>query len=565
MESAESKKHSLNNQLRQMYKRVKKEQQVNLSDLGLGDNLLDSLLELVAMPILKPEVYQKLGTSPPRGILLHGPPGCGKTTLAKALAGELQVPLFHISGPSIVSGMSGESEKAIRDIFKQAKASAPCLVLLDEVDSITPKRDSVQREMERRIVAQLLTSLDELDYANNDFKAVIVIGATNRPDAIDPALRRAGRFDREIALGVPDEECRVKILQVLTSSMKLENEFNFFELAQLTPGYVGADLKSLACEAGMVALKRLFNEEGEIQHDVLPSLKPKSLVIKFLKTKSCDYELLVTQNDFKHALKLVQPSSMREGFATVPGVTWKEIGALKELKQELEMAICRPIKDQELFTKLGITSPCGILLHGPPGCGKTMLAKAVANDAHSNFISVKGPELLNKYVGESERAVRTLFARARASAPCIIFFDEIDALAPRRDESSDCSSRVVNTMLTELDGLENRVGVYVIAATNRPDIIDPALLRPGRFDKLLFVDLPDEKARLEILHTLSQKTPLFNVDLTYIAEKTIGFSGADLGALIREAALFALRDGKSKVDNINFLSALNCIKPSVKI
>ncbi|CAG8541973.1 15005_t:CDS:10 [Acaulospora colombiana] len=573
-----------------------------LSDLGGVDSCIEEVLELIAMPLSHPEIYLHTGVQPPRGILLHGPPGCGKTLLANAIAGELRIQFISISAPSIVSGMSGESEKKIREIFDEAKVcvgyirywfvsvehvneKAPCLIFIDEIDAITPKRETAQREMERRIVAQLLTCMDgiaDLSWEKTDNRPILIIGATNRPDSLDPALRRAGRFDREISMGVPDEQAREKILKVIASRLKLSGDFNYKTLAKLTPGYVGADLNALTTAAGVLAVKRIFTQLGEASsftkvdgedssgmsvdersshantlrdsftpfENQSPTDQMRS-ISNFLKNHpepltSEELEpLSITNEDFLQALSKVQPSSKREGFATVPDVTWTDIGALKFVRDELRMAIVEPIKHPEFFRRVGIVAPSGVLLWGPPGCGKTLLAKAVANESHTNFISVKGPELLNKYVGESERGVRQVFARARASSPCIIFFDELDALCARRDDSqSEASARVVNTLLTELDGLESRKQVYVMAATNRPDIIDPAVMRPGRLDKLLFVELPTASERIEILKTLTKLTPLGDdVSLENIAldPRCTDFSGADLASLVREAAVAALR------------------------
>lgn len=559
-----------------------------LSDLGGVEGCVEKMLELVAMPLCHPEIYLHTGVQPPRGVLLHGPPGCGKTLLANAIAGELGVPFINISAPSIVSGMSGESEKTLRDTFEEAKRAAPCLLFIDEIDAITPKRESAQREMERRIVAQFLTCMDDMSWEKNDNKPVIVIGATNRPDSLDAALRRAGRFDHEVSMGVPDEEARQKILRVLCAKLRLEGDFDFAALAKATPGYVGADLSALTGAAGIIAVKRIFQQlkDGSL---VLPGIQeaisgdtsmtvdsdpqtptaeassnsaPFSSLISQLSSSSIAHflsahpspltpsqlaPLCITSSDFRAALSEVQPSSKREGFATVPDVTWADVGALRGIREELQMAIVQPVRRPELFSAVGIVAACGVLLWGPPGCGKTLLAKAVANESRANFISVKGPELLNKYVGESERAVRQVFSRARASSPCVIFFDELDALVPRRDDSlSDSSARVVNTLLTELDGLDARKSVYVIAATNRPDMIDPAMVRPGRLDKLLYVDLPSAEERVEILRTLVRRVPLRDETVlthteTLIQEQCEGYSGADIAALVREAGVVALR------------------------
>lgn len=556
----------------------------DLSSLGGVETITTQLLEIIGLPILHPEIYTSTGVEPPRGVLLYGPPGCGKTTLANALAGELKVPFFNISAPSIVSGMSGESEKKLRDLFEEAKSVAPCLIFMDEIDAITPKRDGgAQREMERRIVAQLLTLMDELTLEKTGGKPVVVIGATNRPDSLDSALRRAGRFDREICLTVPNEEQRISILKAMTKNIKLESgeNFDYRELSKLTPGYVGADLKSLVTAAGITAIKRIFEtmseaqEESSVQKDdsmdidvthsesnkelILQNFDKKSEVEKLSTIKKFLMKhpdplsqqqldpLAITYEDFVNALPTVQPSAKREGFATVPDVTWQNVGALSSIRMELHMCIVQPIKKPEIYLKVGIAAPAGVLMWGPPGCGKTLLAKAVANESRANFISIKGPELLNKYVGESEKAVRQVFQRARASTPCIIFFDELDALVPRRDNSmSESSSRVVNTLLTELDGLNDRKGVFVIGATNRPDMIDPAMLRPGRLDKTLYIELPSPEERLEILKTIvrSNNSPLHSdVLLVSVSQdpRCRNFSGADLSSLVKEAGVSALK------------------------
>lgn len=598
-------------------KRVKVDRsppKMSLKSLGGLEDVFTELMEVVGMPVLHPEIYLSTGIQPPRGVLLHGPPGCGKTTIANSLAGDLGVSFINISAPSVVSGMSGESEKKVREIFDEAKGLAPCIIFIDEIDAITPKRDGgAQREMERRIVAQLLTCMDELTLENTGGKPVIVIGATNRPDSLDAALRRAGRFDREISINVPSEPARLAILERMTETLKISGDLGLKELAKLTPGFVGADLKALVTSAGVAAIKRIFStlsdESGRLPSDLdnnkieestansndqmdvddvndvneefvtplttpLTPSNPTSLlghevgspdinqnkntkelstIQKFLEkhpdllTQKQLEPLSITKEDFLTALPTIQPTAKREGFATVPDVSWANVGALSNIRVELHMAIVQPIKRPEIYLRVGISAPAGVLMWGPPGCGKTLLAKAVANESKANFISVKGPELLNKYVGESERAVRQVFSRARASVPCIIFFDELDALVPRRDTSlSESSSRVVNTLLTELDGLNNRRGIFVIGATNRPDMIDPAMLRPGRLDKTLFIELPNATERLDILKTLikSNGTPISNdVDLNSIAhdERCRNFSGADLSSLVREASVIALK------------------------
>ncbi|KAH9933569.1 ribosome biogenesis ATPase RIX7 [Epithele typhae] len=604
-----------------------------LTDLGGVDACIEKVLELVAMPLCHPEIYLHTGVQPPRGVLLHGPPGCGKTMLAHAIAGELGVPFINVSAPSVVSGMSGESEKTLRDTFEEAKKAAPCLLFIDEIDAITPKRESAQREMERRIVAQFLTCMDDMSWDKNENKPVIVIGATNRPDSLDAALRRAGRFDHEISMGVPDEEARAQILRVQAAKLRLEGDFNYTALAKATPGYVGADLAALTGAAGIIAVKRIFKQISEgtlvLPENTIPtppqesedvsmavdppveSLAPPptskpipfadvdlsknaaaSSIVHFLRahpdplTEAQLAPLCITFPDFTLALQHVQPSSKREGFATVPDVTWADIGALHETREELHMAIVQPIRRPELFSAVGIVAACGVLLWGPPGCGKTLLAKAVANESRANFISVKGPELLNKYVGESERAVRQVFSRARASSPCVVFFDELDALVPRRDDSmSESSARVVNTLLTELDGLDARKSVYVIAATNRPDMIDPAMCRPGRLDKLLYVDLPTADERAEIVRKMTRRVPLGASDVPRALDELVrvhcdGYSGADLAALVREAGVAALKRTLGALDAMDaeggpsvqvqvmtddFARALDKVQPSVSV
>ncbi|KAJ2493235.1 Ribosome biogenesis ATPase rix7 [Coemansia sp. RSA 2050] len=601
--------------------------ETRLSNLGGVDSCIEEVLELIVMPLKHPEIYLHTGVQPPRGVLLHGPPGCGKTLLANAIAGEVGVPFLQISAPSIVSGMSGESEKKLREVFEEARDLAPCIIFIDEIDAITPKRENAQREMERRIVAQMLTCIDDLSWEKTDNKPVMLIGATNRPDSLDPALRRAGRFDREIAMPVPDEAAREQILGVMCGKLLLSGDFDIKELAKRTPGYVGADLTALTTAAGMIAVKRIFHSlqtiatDGDalstkladkLAHAVVENVSsgeqadPMCIdddfalgsdmllaatstparwdarsatdklrtIADFLKchpdplTPEELAPLAITNADFLQALTKVQPSAKREGFATVPGVTWDDIGALSKVREELRMAVVEPIRNPEVFAQVGITAPAGVLLWGPPGNGKTLLAKAIANESHTNFISVKGGELMSKYVGDSERAVRQVFSRARASSPCVIFFDELDALCSRRSgEQSEASARVVNTLLTEIDGMESRKSVYVIAATNRPDIIDPAMLRPGRLDKLLFVELPTPGERADILRTLSKRTPLADdVCLDKIAahERCNGFSGADLAGLIREASVAALRSvffGKGT----SAIEAADCspVKPSI--
>ncbi|KAH3763713.1 26S proteasome regulatory complex [Pelomyxa schiedti] len=555
---------------------------VRYADVGGIEPVLQDVRELIEYPLTHPEIYQHLGVEPPRGILLHGPPGCGKTLLANAIAGELGVRFYNISAPEIVSGMSGESEAKIRSLFFEAASHAPCLVFIDEIDAITPKRDTAQREMERRIVAQLLTCLDGLSLSATNGAPVIVIGATNRPDALDPALRRAGRFDREIALGIPDLKARARILQVLSQKLRLSGDFNFELIATKTSGFIGADLAAVAKEAAVIAVHRCFEQlYGFTKTDTEKNSKPGtegetsnsekcSTCNKLMKECSCELlkrtaisdhlrslvkplseqdltGLFITMDDFLVAINKVQPSAKREGFSTIPDVAWKDVGAMQDIRSELTRSVVWPVRFPDLFKQMGIACPAGVLLFGPPGCGKTLIVKAVAHECGANFIGIKGPQLLNKYVGEAEKAVRQLFNRAQSSAPCIIFFDELDALCPRRSGESESTgaSRVVNQLLTEMDGLESRRDVFVLAATNRPDVIDPAMLRPGRLDTIIAVDLPTQEGRADILRTItnSRRTPLApSVDLNAISSDTRiqGFSGADLAALVKEASMFAL-------------------------
>ncbi|XP_011895966.1 PREDICTED: nuclear valosin-containing protein-like isoform X2 [Cercocebus atys] len=566
---------------------------VKFEDVGGNDMTLKEVCKML-IHMRHPEVYHHLGVVPPRGVLLHGPPGCGKTLLAHAIAGELDLPILKVAAPEIVSGVSGESEQKLRELFEQAVSNAPCIIFIDEIDAITPKREVASKDMERRIVAQLLTCMDDLNNVAATAR-VLVIGATNRPDSLDPALRRAGRFDREICLGIPGEASRERILQTLCRKLRLPQAFDFCHLAHLTPGFVGADLMALCREAAMCAVNRVLMklQEQEKKDPEMEDLPSKGVQEESLGTESTSETqdelqrllgllrdqdplseeqmqgLCIELNDFIVALSSVQPSAKREGFVTVPNVTWADIGALEDIREELTMAILAPVRNPDQFKALGLVTPAGVLLAGPPGCGKTLLAKAVANESGLNFISVKGPELLNMYVGESERAVRQVFQRAKNSAPCVIFFDEVDALCPRRsDRETGASVRVVNQLLTEMDGLEARQQVFIMAATNRPDIIDPAILRPGRLDKTLFVGLPPPTDRLAILKTITKngtKPPLdADVNLEAIAGdlRCDCYTGADLSALVREASICALRQemarqksGKEKGKWIHSLSS----------
>lgn len=558
---------------------------VKFEDFGGSEEALEEVCKLL-IHMRHPEVYQRLGVVPPRGFLLHGPPGCGKTLLAQAVAGEVGLPMLKVSAPELVSGVSGESEQKLRELFEQAISSAPCILFIDEIDAITPKREIASKDMERRIVAQLLTCMDDLNSLSEPAQ-VLVIGATNRPDSLDPALRRAGRFDREICLGIPDEAARLKILKTLCRKITLKEDFDYRQLARLTPGYVGADLMALCREAAMTSVNRILLQPSS--EDVTAPKADLEQLLSLLKRNETLSEeqlsgLCVLMSDFKTSLSRVQPSAKREGFATVPDVTWEDVGALQDIREELNMAIMAPINNPEHFRALGLNTPAGVLLAGPPGCGKTLLAKAVANESGLNFISVKGPELLNMYVGESERAVRQVFQRGRNSAPCVIFFDEIDALCPRRSEhESGASVRVVNQLLTEMDGMGNRKQVFIMAATNRPDIIDRAVLRPGRLDKTLYVGLPPPADRHAILVTITKNgtKPLLDsdVNLEEIAHdaRCESFTGADLSALVREACVNALRVHLSsqpaqthtepeegiRVSRIHFEDAFKKVRPSV--
>ncbi|XP_070772102.1 nuclear valosin-containing protein-like [Enoplosus armatus] len=580
---------------------------LKFEDVGGNEETLTDVCKLL-IHVRHPEVYQQLGMVPPRGFLLHGPPGCGKTLLAQAVAGELQLPMLKVSAPELVSGVSGESEQKLRELFDLAVSSAPCILFIDEIDAITPKREVASKDMERRIVAQLLTCMDDLNSLTVTAQ-VLVIGATNRPDSLDPALRRAGRFDREICLGIPDEAARLRILKTLCRKLKLPEDFDYQQLARLTPGYVGADLMALCREAAMSAVNRVLleirgqpvSQSQSSTKDLLPSSARTEAAVTdgevgeqgelwqllhLLKNTEMLSEgelatLCILMSDFQASLSTVQPSAKREGFATVPDVTWEDVGALQDIREELTMAILAPVRSPEQFRALGLSAPSGVLLAGPPGCGKTLLAKAVANESGLNFISVKGPELLNMYVGESERAVRQVFQRGRNSAPCVIFFDEIDALCPRRSgHESGASVRVVNQLLTEMDGLETRRQVFIMAATNRADIIDPAILRPGRLDKTLYVGLPPPADRHAILLTITkggtkpQLEPDVCLEEIALDERCDCFTGADLTALVREASVNALRAylktqhssgsvSDIRVSKQNFDDAFKKVRPSV--
>ncbi|MDF2956100.1 MAG: AAA+-type ATPase [Candidatus Alkanophagales archaeon MCA70_species_2] len=503
---------------------------VTYEDIGGLKKEIALIREMVELPLRHPELFERLGIDPPKGVLLHGPPGTGKTLIAKAVANETDATFISISGPEIMSKFYGESERQLREIFERAKREAPSIIFIDELDSIAPKREEVTGEVERRVVAQLLALMDGLEARGQ----VVVIGATNRPNALDPALRRPGRFDREIEIGIPDRNGRYEILQIHTRGMPLADDVDLEKLADITHGFVGADLASLCKEAAMHALRRILPEinlDEEIPAEVIGKLK-------------------VTRKDFEEALRNIEPSALREVFVEIPKVKWEDIGGLEKVKQELKEIVEWPLKYPEFFERLKMKPPKGVLLFGPPGTGKTLLAKAAANESEANFISVKGPELLSKWVGESERAVRETFRKAKQAAPCIIFFDEIDAIAPVRGSGFDShvTERVVSQILTEMDGLEELRDVIIIAATNRPDLVDPALLRPGRLDRLIYIPAPNREERKKIFEVHLRGKPLADdVNLDDLARRTEGYVGADIEAICREAAMMALREHLSSV------------------
>ncbi|MEF8777698.1 MAG: CDC48 family AAA ATPase [Natronomonas sp.] len=535
---------------------------VTYEDIGGLDEELEQVREMIELPMRHPELFQQLGIEPPKGVLLHGPPGTGKTLMAKAVASEIDAHFTNISGPEIMSKYYGESEEQLREIFEEAEENAPAIVFIDEIDSIAPKRGETSGDVERRVVAQLLSLMDGLDERGD----VIVIGATNRVDALDPALRRGGRFDREIEIGVPDKEGRKEILQVHTRGMPLADGIDLDQYAENTHGFVGADLESLTKEAAMNALRRirpeLDLEQDEIDADILESMS-------------------VSKADFKDALKGISPSAMREVFVEVPDVSWDSVGGLEDTKERLRETIQWPLDYPEVFEAMDVDAANGILLYGPPGTGKTLMAKAVANEAKSNFISIKGPELLNKYVGESEKGVREVFEKARSNAPTVVFFDEIDSIAGERGArmgDSGVGERVVSQLLTELDGLEALEDVVVIATTNRPDLIDSALLRPGRLDRHVHVPVPDRDARRAIFAVHTRDKPLADdVDIDELADETDGYVGADIEAVCREASMAATREfinsvpaeeaaqsvGNVRVTREHFDEALDEVNPSV--
>ena len=519
-------------------------------DIGGLKEEIQRIREMVELPMRRPEIFQRLGIDPPKGVLLHGPPGCGKTLLARAVANESEANFFSINGPEIMSKFYGESEARLREIFQQAEKNAPSIIFIDELDAIAPKREEVTGEVERRVVAQLLALMDGLSERGN----VIVIGATNRPNALDSALRRPGRFDREIEIGIPDKQGRFEILQIHTRGMPLADDVDLRKLAEMTHGYTGADLAALCRETAMKALRRYLPEINLEEERIPPHILEK---------------MKVKMEDFINAFREITPTAMREVAIEVPTVRWNNIGDLDEVKQELKEAVEWPLKNPEVFKRMGIEPPKGILLYGPPGCGKTLLARAVATESEANFVTIKGPEVFSKWVGESEKAIREVFRKARMAAPAIIFFDEIDAIVPRRGigyADSGVTERVISQLLTEMDGIVTLQNVVVIAATNRPDIVDPAILRPGRFDRMIYVPAPDEKARYQIFKIHVAKIPLAkDVDLKELARMTRGYSGADIKAICREAAMIAIRrDMNAKEVTLrDFEEAMKKIGPSI--
>ena len=531
---------------------------ITYDELGGLKNEVQKIREMVELPMRHPELFDKIGVEAPKGVLLYGPPGTGKTLLAKAVAGETNAHFISLSGPEIMGKYYGESEEKIREIFTQAEENAPSIIFIDEIDSIAPKRDEVSGEVEKRIVSQLLTLMDGMKSRGK----VVVIAATNRPDSIDPALRRPGRFDREIEIGIPDDEGRLEILSIHTRGMPIDEKVDLKQISKTTHGFVGADLEVLAKEAAMRSLRRILPEidldEDKISSEILQKIQ-------------------ISSEDFRDALKEVRPSALREVQVQIPNVSWDDVGGLEKLKEELREAVEWPIKHKEAFDYVNVETPKGILLHGPPGTGKTLIAKALAKMTESNFISIKGPELLSKWVGESEKGIREIFRKARQAAPCIIFLDEVDALVPRRgsgDSSSHVTENVVSQILTEIDGLEELHNVLIIGATNRLDIVDEALLRPGRFDRIIEVPNPDAKGRQHIFEIHTKKKPLASdVNIAKLVELTDNFSGAEIAAIANRAAITSLKryvSGKSqnikdiKITQQDLIDAVDEVKPRKK-
>lgn len=535
------------------YEELKDEPQVpevSYEDIGGLKEELRKVREMVELPLSHPELFKRLGIEPPKGVLLHGPPGTGKTLLAKAVANETNSNFYVINGPEIMSKFYGESEQNLRKIFEEAEKTAPSIIFIDEIDAIAPKREESKGEVERRVVAQLLTIMDGL----NTRGRVVVMAATNIPNSIDPALRRPGRFDRELELGAPGVNGRLNILKIHTRNMPLHESVNLNKLATLTHGFVGADLASLAKEAAMNVLRKLL---PDLKLDDGEQTIPEHILEK----------IILTHDDFSEALKVVRPSAMREVMIEIPNISWDDIGGMQDIKQELIEAVEWPLKRKDVFKRLGIRPPRGILIYGPPGTGKTLMAKAVAKESEANFIAIKGPELLSKWVGESEKAVREIFKKARQVSPAIIFIDEIDAMAPNRSSNSGDAGRstekVVNQLLTEMDGLEELTDVVVIAATNRPDVMDTALLRPGRFDRIILAGVPDEGSR-EAIFKVHLKNMKHDANILDLVSKTEGYVGADIEAVCREAAMFELRKSMEaeKVTKASFEKALIKVRPS---
>jgi transitional endoplasmic reticulum ATPase len=518
---------------------------ITYEDIGGLHDEVDRVREMVELPMKHPEVFQKLGIDPPKGILMYGAPGTGKTLIAKAVANESGAHFIYLAGPEVMGKYYGESEQRLRDIFEEAEEKSPSIIFIDEIDSIAPKREDVYGEVERRVVAQLLSLMDGLEERGQ----VAVIAATNRVNAIDPALRRPGRFDREVEIGVPDLGDRIEILQIHVRGMPLSDDVDLCELAENTHGFVGADLSSLTRESAMKALRKYLPEinldDEEIPKEVLDGM-------------------IVTGVDFEEALREIEPSAMREVLVEIPHVTWADVGGMDAVRQELQEVIEWPLNKPERFKKMGTTPPKGILLYGPPGTGKTLLAKAAANESNANFISISGPQLLSKWIGESEKAIRETFKKAKQVAPAIIFFDELDAIAPIRGmDSARVTDRVLNQLLTELDGLQTLKDVVVVAATNRPDIVDPALIRSGRFDRLVYAGVPTKSGREAILQIHTRGMPLTNVDLTELADITDGYVGADLESLCRESAMLAMREDLDRIEMRHFEEALQKIRATV--
>ncbi len=533
---------------------------IHYEDIGGLKAEIEAIREMIETPLRHPEVFKHLGIKPPKGVMLYGPPGTGKTLLAKAVANETDSHFINLASPEVVSKFYGQSEENLRDLFKQAQENAPAIIFIDEIDAIAPAREETHGELEKRLVSQLLTLMDGLEARGE----VVVITATNRPDSVDPALRRPGRFDREIQIGVPDRQGRLEILQIHTRGMPLSPDVNLERLADVTYGYTGADLENLAKEAAMRALKKLMPE--------IKKSKAEKLSLDVLKN------VKVTGEDFQNAMSKIEPSAMREVMVEVPRVSWEDIGGLAGVKQKLRETVEWPLNYPHLFTETGVAAPKGVMLYGPPGCGKTLLAKAVANEAGANFIAVKGPELISKWVGESERGVRKVFSRARQVAPTIIFFDEIDALASGRgaDTGTNVTERVIAQLLTEIDGVAELKNVTVVASTNRPDLVDDALMRPGRLDRLVYVPFPDREARKSILEVHVRDMALAgDLDLDALVAKTENYTGADLAALCREAGMNAIRNavsleasknGKPKAEKVSgkdFEHALSIVTPSI--